>query len=53
LLIHWPSDSVPLGETLDAFAALRAGGKARYLGVRNFTVPLLRQAVEDHGARSW
>lgn len=46
LLIHWPSQSVPLAETLDAMAALESAGKARHLGVSNFTVALLEQAVK-------
>lgn len=50
LLIHWPSASVPLGETLDAMAALRAQGLVRNIGVSNFTVALLREAVETHRA---
>lgn len=50
LLIHWPNAEVPLGETLKALADLRAAGKTRFIGVSNFTVLLLRQAVERHGA---
>ncbi|HEY3917035.1 MAG TPA: aldo/keto reductase [Stellaceae bacterium] len=50
LLIHWPNAQTPLGETLDALAALRAAGKTRTIGVSNFTVALLREAVERHGA---
>jgi 2,5-diketo-D-gluconate reductase B len=46
LLIHWPSSSVKPSETLGAMAALRAAGKARHLGVSNFTVKLLAEAVE-------
>lgn len=50
LLIHWPSDEAPLGRMLDALAELRAAGKARRIGVSNFNVALLREAVETHGA---
>jgi 2,5-diketo-D-gluconate reductase B len=50
LLIHWPNRDAPLGETLEALAALRGGGKTRFIGVSNFTVELLREAVERHGA---
>lgn len=50
LLIHWPNETVPLGETLAALAGLRAAGKTRYIGVSNFTVQLLRESVEKHGA---
>lgn len=45
LLIHWPSDAVPLAATLDAMQALQAQGKARHLGVSNFTPTLLREAL--------
>lgn len=50
LLIHWPNAQTPLGETLDALAALRAAGKTRTIGVSNFTVALLDEAIERHGA---
>ncbi len=50
LLIHWPSSEVPLGETLGAFAELKAAGKTRFIGVSNFNVQLLAEAVERHGA---
>lgn len=50
LLIHWPNSAVPLGETLGAFAELRAAGRARFIGVSNFPAKLLREAVERHGA---
>ncbi len=46
LLIHWPSRSVPLAETLEAMAALKSEGKVRHLGVSNFTTALLAEAVE-------
>jgi 2,5-diketo-D-gluconate reductase B len=50
LLIHWPSDETPLGETLAALARLRQEGKTRFIGVSNFTVKLLQDTVETHGA---
>ncbi|ESY12821.1 MULTISPECIES: aldo/keto reductase [unclassified Mesorhizobium] len=34
-LLHWPG-SVPLGETVDAFEALKKAGKIRHWGVSNF-----------------
>ena len=59
LLIHWPNPEVPLAETLLAFDAVRKAGKARFVGVSNFTaaltgeaakigVPLLCNQVEFH-----
>jgi 2,5-diketo-D-gluconate reductase B len=50
LLIHWPNAKVPLGDSLAALAEVKAQGKARYVGVSNFTVALLKEAVESHGA---
>ena len=50
LLIHWPNASIALSETLAALAALRAEGKTRAIGVSNFTVALLKETVEKHGA---
>jgi len=46
LLIHWPSKDVPLEETLEAMMELQEHGKARHIGVSNFTVPLLEKAVK-------
>jgi 2,5-diketo-D-gluconate reductase B len=50
LLVHWPNPAIPLGETLGAIAQVKAEGKARHIGVSNFTVALLGAAVADHGA---
>jgi 2,5-diketo-D-gluconate reductase B len=50
LLIHWPTGETPLGETLGAMAKLREAGKTRFVGVSNFNVRLLQEAVETHGA---
>ncbi|MGH7075845.1 MAG: aldo/keto reductase [Stellaceae bacterium] len=50
LLIHWPSRAVPMAETLAAMAKLRQAGKTRFIGVSNFTVKLLDEAVARHGA---
>ena len=47
LLVHWPNETIDLRETLDAFQEVRAQGKARLIGVSNFTPSLLAQAL-DH-----
>jgi diketogulonate reductase-like aldo/keto reductase len=44
LLLHWPSDEVPLAETVGALNDVAGQGKARAIGVSNFSVPLLREA---------
>ena len=45
LLIHWPQPRVPLSETLGALAKAKRDGLARHIGVSNFTVALLDEAV--------
>jgi diketogulonate reductase-like aldo/keto reductase len=45
LLLHWPSSQVPLAETLGALARVRQAGLARHIGVSNFTVALIEEAV--------
>lgn len=45
LLIHWPSPSVPMAETLEAMARLKSAGRIGALGVSNFTVAQMREAV--------
>ena len=43
-LIHWPSEDVPLEETMSAMVKVKEEGKTRYIGVSNFDVPLLEKA---------
>lgn len=45
LLLHWPNPRVPLSETLDALAHVRKLGMCRHIGVSNFTVALIEEAV--------
>jgi diketogulonate reductase-like aldo/keto reductase len=45
ILIHWPNPRVPLGETLGAMAKVKRDGLARHVGVSNFTLSLLEEAV--------
>src|ERR1700737_1938863 len=45
LLLHWPNPHVPLSETLGALAHVRQLGMARHIGVSNFTVALIEEAV--------
>jgi 2,5-diketo-D-gluconate reductase B len=45
LLIHWPSPKVPLKETLGVLCKARRDGRARHIGVANFTTSLLDQAT--------
>jgi 2,5-diketo-D-gluconate reductase B len=45
LLLHWPNPHVPLEETLGALAHAKKVGMARHIGVSNFTVALIDEAV--------
>ncbi len=45
LLIHWPSRSVPVQETLAAMDKQREAGKVRAIGVSNFKVSLMKEAL--------
>jgi 2,5-diketo-D-gluconate reductase B len=47
LLLHWPNPQVPLSETLGALAHAKKLGLARHIGVSNFTVALIEQAVAE------
>ena len=44
--LHWPSSSVPIGETMRAMEELVARGKIRYIGVSNFSVAQTTKARE-------
>jgi 2,5-diketo-D-gluconate reductase B len=46
LIIHWPNDRIPLSETLGAMAKLKQAGYVKQLGVSNFTVKLMDEAVK-------
>jgi diketogulonate reductase-like aldo/keto reductase len=46
LLIHWPNKDVPLAETVGALCKAKREGLTRHVGVANFTVSLLEQAVK-------
>src|SRR3981081_2547901 len=45
LLLHWPNPHVPLVETLGALAHVKQLGMVRHIGVSNFTVALIEEAV--------
>ncbi len=46
LLIHWPNPQIPLAETMGALCKMKKAGFAHHIGVSNFTVPMLREAVD-------
>src|SRR3954468_6147316 len=46
LHVHWPSvDNIPLAETMGALANAKREGKARHIGVANFNIALLEEAI--------
>ena len=56
LLLHWPNPQIPLSETLGALCKVKRDGFARHIGVSNFTVAQIEEAVaiatEPLGLRS-
>jgi 2,5-diketo-D-gluconate reductase B len=46
LLLHWPSKFVPVADTIGALCEVKKEGGARHVGVSNFTVALLAEAVK-------
>ncbi len=44
LLIHWPIQTVPLGETLGAMLDLQDQGKVRHIGLSNATSAIVHEA---------
>jgi 2,5-diketo-D-gluconate reductase B len=47
LEVHWPTiDRIPLEETMGALAKAKREGKARHIGVANFNIALLEEAIK-------
>ncbi len=47
LLIHWPNSSIPLEETLAAMGQLKKDGVIKNIGVSNFTISHLKDALDQ------
>ncbi len=45
LLIHWPNPDVPLKETMAALSEVKRFGMARHIGVSNFPVAVMEEAI--------
>jgi diketogulonate reductase-like aldo/keto reductase len=45
LLIHWPNPKVPLADTIPVLCRTKKDGRAKHVGIANFTVPLIDEAV--------
>ena len=46
LLVHWPNPDIALAETMPALAKAKRQGLARHIGVANFNIALLDQAIK-------
>ena len=45
LLVHWPEKNTPLAETMGALAKAKRAGLARHIGVANFNIAMLDEAI--------
>jgi len=45
LLVHWPEKHTPLAETMAALARAKRQGLARHIGVANFNIAMLDDAI--------
>jgi 2,5-diketo-D-gluconate reductase B len=45
LMVHWPNPEIPLAETMAALARAKRQGLAKHIGVANFNIALLDQAI--------
>ena len=46
LHVHWPTiDNIPLAETMEALAKAKRDGKTRHIGVANFNIALVEEAI--------
>jgi 2,5-diketo-D-gluconate reductase B len=45
LLLHWPNPQIPLADTLGALCKVKRDGLTRHIGVSNFTVKLIEEAL--------
>jgi len=45
LLIHWPNAEIPLKGSIEALCEMKEKGLARHIGVSNFTIKLLFDAI--------
>jgi 2,5-diketo-D-gluconate reductase B len=45
LLVHWPEKNTPLAETMGALAKAKREGLTRHIGVANFNIAMLDEAI--------
>src|SRR5580704_5887078 len=46
LLVHWPEKNTPLAETMGALAKAKQAGLARHIGVANFNIAMIDEAIQ-------
>ena len=46
LLVHWPNPQIPLADTMGAMCKMKKAGLTRHIGISNFTVALIEEAVK-------
>ena len=46
LMVHWPNPAIALAETMPALAKAKRAGLAHHVGVANFNIALLDQALK-------
>ena len=44
--VHWPSDGIPVAETMGALKRLQEAGKIRFIGVSNFSSVQMTEALK-------
>lgn len=49
-LVHWPAPGMDLPAIMETMVGLKDAGLTHAIGVANFTLPLLKQAIEEIGA---
>ena len=49
-LVHWPSKDMNMGAVMAALMTLHEEGRTCAIGVSNFNMPMMQQAVDDIGA---
>src|SRR3984957_19769776 len=45
LMIHWPNAQIPLAESIASLCKVKRAGLARYIGVANFNIAMMDEAV--------
>jgi 2,5-diketo-D-gluconate reductase B len=46
-MVHWPSKDMDIAIVMETLKALRDEGRTRAIGVCNFNLPMLRQAIDE------